>query len=107
MSPRPPAPSPAPPTGARATLRGAARPVLLALTLVASLAGCGPPRSVGSAEPLPAGAPIVDPVDGRRCARDAATPVAVVDGRNHYFCAPESRRRFVADPVRFVAPPRP
>jgi YHS domain-containing protein len=46
-------------------------------------------------------------VDGRRCARDAATPVAVVDGRNHYFCAPESRRRFVAEPVRFVAPPRP
>lgn len=78
-----------------------------AAAAVAVLAACGPPRSVGSAEPLPSGAPIVDPVDGRRCARDATTPVAVVDGRNHYFCSVEARRRFVADPARFVAPTRP
>jgi YHS domain-containing protein len=81
--------------------------VVAVVAVVAALAGCGPPRSAGSAEPLPSGAPIVDPVDGRRCARDATTPVAVVDGRNHYFCSVEARRRFAADPARFVAAPRP
>ncbi|HEX3881105.1 MAG TPA: heavy metal translocating P-type ATPase [Stellaceae bacterium] len=47
---------------------------------------------------------VLDPVCGMTVDPAAARHHAEHEGRNHFFCGPRCRERFIADPRRFLAP---
>lgn len=88
---------------ARLGRRGRLGPPALLLA-VFTLPACPRERAVGHLRPLPDGAPVVDPVTGRRCAKDPDTESAVAWDRTFYFCDPASRVAFAREPLRFGQP---
>jgi YHS domain-containing protein len=67
-----------------------------------ALAGCPKKELAGYVEPPPDGAPITCPVRGSTCTKTPDTEAAVFEMRTFYFCTPEARVEFAANPSRYA-----
>lgn len=75
-----------------------------AALLAAAVAACPRHDPTGWTDPPADGAEVSCPVLRKRCVKTPETPSAVFEERTYYFCGPDERARFLADPKAFADP---
>ncbi len=56
----------------------------------------------GHYDPPPDGATVRCPVSDKSCPKTPLTPSAIVESKTYYFCCPDCRGTFVANPTKYV-----